>query len=171
MNIETRITTDTTNIAEAARTAMDGAPTYRDGAKRLLAMTRDDAELKAALMGPYEMSAAMDAVTLASRAYRKTIWTAPSRAERSEQAEQTFVLAESNLEMLDFPLPGGKPLRLASKADVKAAAYFYSTQATDMAYKGRWLVKIAGKMKFGQTVGEALDNEALKKMQKDARNG
>lgn len=63
--------------------------------------------------------------------------------------------------LLDFPLPGGKPLHLATRAEVSDAADFYTRQAEDMAWKARWLTRIAGGMGRKRTVGAAFDADGL----------
>ncbi len=157
------------NLSEAARSAMAGASTYREGAERLLGLARQDPELMAAIMEPYELSAAMDAVQKVVSSFRRRVWVGPNRAA---EAERVGALVQSNREMLlDFPLPGGVALRHAMKPDVDAAARFYRDHATDMAHKSRWLVKVARRVPAGQTVGEALDNAGLEKMQKETENG
>ena len=62
-------------------------------------------------------------------------------------------------------------LGLATKGDVQGAAGFYQTQAADMSHKFRWLLKVARRVPAGKTVGDALKNEDLEKMQKDTGNG
>ena len=157
------------SVNAAARRAMDGAITYREGAERLLAVARNDPGLLAALLEPHEINAAMEAVQKAVSDFRRIVWEGPNRAA---QAERVNALIRSNRAMLlDFPLPGGLALRLATKADVTEAAGFYRDHSDDMAHKSRWLVRIARRVREGQTVAEALDNSALEKMQEDTRNG
>ena len=173
MNVENKIETPArVNINEAARDAMIGAEDYAAGAKRLLERAHRNPALLDALLQPHEWHAALAAVRNATTSKRKAVWTAPTRAEKAEGAERVFLLAESIGEMLlDFPLPGGRALRLATKEDVNEAADFYRTKAVDMGHKARWLARIARKVPKGQTVGDALDNAALEKMQKETDNG
>ncbi len=173
MNVETKIEIPTKiNINEAARAAMTGAADYASGAKRLLERAHRNPPLLDALLSPHEWHAALAAVRAATTSKRKAVWTAPTRAEKAEGAARVFILAESIDEMLlDFPLPGGLALRLATKEDVTEAADFYRTKAVDMGWKARWLIRIARKVPKGQTVGDALDNAALEKMQKETDNG
>jgi len=157
------------NLSDAARSAMAGVSTYREGAERLLDLARQDPELMAAIMEPYELSAAMDAVQKTVSDFRRLVWVSP---DREAQAERVEALIRSNRAMLlDFPLPGGLALRFATKADVNAAAGFYRDHATDMAHKSRWLLRIARRVPAGQTVAQALDNPALEKLQKETKNG
>ena len=158
-----------TSVNAAARGAMTGAASYREGAERLLVVARNDPRLLAALLEPHEINAAMDAVQKAVSDFRRVVWARPNR---EAQAERVDALIDSNRAMLlDFPLPGGLALRLATKADVRAAAGFYRDHSDDMAHKSRWLVRIARRVPEGKTVAEALDNSALEKMQEDTRNG
>ncbi len=148
---------------------MATSSTYREGAKKLLAFARNDPALMAAIMEPYEISAAIDAVQKAVSNFRRIAWTSPNRQAEAERVE---ALIQSNrVILLDFPLPGGMALRFATKADVKDAAGFYRDHAADMAHKSRWLLRVARRIPAGKTVGEALDNVALEKMQKDTENG
>ena len=98
---------------------------------------------------------------------RHAIWNAsmiepvPASATTTESNERARNFARS---LLDFPLPGGKPLHLASKADVEQAAEFYRKQAEDMAWKARWMQRIAGAMGRKRTVGSAFTAEQLEKL-------
>ncbi len=173
MNVETKIETPAKiNINEAARMAMAGAADYPAGVKRLLQEAHLNPALLEALLQPHEDRAALAAVRAVTISKRKAVWTAPTRAEKAEGAKRVCILAESIDEMLlDFPLPGGRALRLATKDDVTEAADFYRIKSSDMGWKARWLARIARKVPKGQTVGDALDNAALEKMQKDTNNG
>ena len=173
MNVETKIEIPAKiNIKEAARKAMIGAVDYAAGADCLLDDAHQNPALLDALLSPHERHAAMTAVRAATSAKRNAVWTAPTRAERAESAERVFILAESIGEMLlDFPLPGGRALRLATKEDVNEAADYYRNTAANMGHKARWLARIAPEVPNGQTVGDALDNSALEKMQRETDNG
>ncbi len=159
----------TTSVNAAARRAMDGATTYREGAEKLLAAARGNPGLMAALLEPHELNAAMDAVQKAISNFRAVVWAVP---DREDQANRVGALIKANREMLlDFPLPGGLALRFATKWDVKEAAGFYRDHSNDMAHKSRWLVRIARRVPEGKTVADALDNSTLEKIQEDTRNG
>lgn len=157
------------NLSEAARNAMVGVSSYKEGAKSLLAMTRNDPALLTALLEPYELQAATGAVQKAVADFRKRTWSSPNR-----KIEETRVaaLAQSNREtLLDFPLPGGMSLRDANRGDVAEAIAFYNVHSKDMAHKARWLARIVGKVPKNSTVGQVLGNDDLEKMQKDSENG
>lgn len=92
---------------------------------------------------------------------RATVWNATVNAASNERAK---VFAQS---LLDFPLPGGKPLSQATRSDLDAAVDFYTKQANNMAWKARWLGRIAQEMGRKRTVGAAFDNAALERMQRE----
>jgi len=173
MNISTTIEAPSKiNVNEAARKALDGAPDFSTAAKSLLKDAHRKPLLLAALVKPVEWQAAMAAVRAANTSHRMAVWTAPTRADLAEQADRAFVLADAMGDMLlDFPLPGGQPLRSATKEDVTEAAEFYGLRATNMAHKSRWMMKIAAKVPKGETVENMLDNVALIRMKKDTENG
>lgn len=156
-----------TNVSEAARRAMDGAASYRDGAQILLEMAERDPDLMRAIIEPWKLRAAEDAIGLAMKDFRRRTWES---SQRQIDPNRVQALIQSNREMLlDFPLPGGMALRDATKADVAAASDFYGNQASDMSHKARWLGMIAKKVPKGKTVSQALDNDALAKLQETTK--
>jgi len=164
MNIEVP---NRVNVSEAARRAMDGAASYREGAQVLLDMAERDPTLMSAIIDPWKLRAAEEAVGLAMKTFRRRTWES---TQRQIDPNRVAALIQSNREMLmDFPLPGGLALRDATKDDVTAAALFYSTQATNMGHKARWLDLIAKKVPKGKTVADALDNDALATLQEKTK--
>ena len=162
INIPSRV-----NVAEAARLAMDGAASFREGAQNLLAKAPRGSDLYIAIMEPHELHACMSACQLAMKDFRRETWTSPNRSIPTTSVYA--LLASTRAMLMDFPLPGGKALRDAIKPDVEAASSFYSKQSTDMGYKSRWLSLVAGKVKKGKTVGQSLDNDALEILQTEAQ--
>lgn len=65
--------------------------------------------------------------------------------------------------LMDLPLPGGKRLCDATKADLIAAAEFYSKQAKQMNAMANLYTAIAGKVGRG-TVGERLTEQQVMKI-------
>ena len=164
MNIEVP---NRVNVSDAARRAMDGAASYREGAQILLEMAERDPDLMSAIIDPWKLRAAEDAVGLAMKGVRRRTWES---TQRQIDPGRIAALIQSNREMLlDFPLPGGLALRNATKDDVTAASLFYSTQASDMSHKARWLELIAKKVPKGKTVADALNNDALAKLQETTK--
>ena len=149
-------------VADFVRRAMDGASDYAEGAKRLLAMAKDNPELYRKLMGPVEFTACLDACRQNTRSERKTIWHAPvAKPKTSVKA-----LARANsYTLLDFPLPGGMRLADATKGDVLAAVEVYRKQATDMGHKANWLDAIAAKMTGKKRVASVFDARTLEQLQ------
>ena len=89
---------------------------------------------------------------------RASIWTPAVNASSNARAN-TFKNS-----LLDFPLPGGKPLRHATKADLKAAIEIYTKQAKNMMSKAQWMQRIVDSMGNKRTVGSAFTDEALQQM-------
>ena len=170
MNVPVKIETSEVISVEAfAKSAMDGVDTYEEGAKRLLAMARADPALMFALMKPYEVRAARIAVGRFGRDSRRKVWNRPTTTDSNARV---VALVASNMAMLlDFPLPGGKPLRDATKDEVQDAANSYRTQAVDMVQKSAWLKLIAKNVPKGKTVGETLDELALALFKEESKNG
>ena len=157
------------NLQSAARIAMQGQKSHHVGAKCLLEMARKDASLMAALMEPYEERAAYNAVRKQSSDLRREIW---KKSTEQPANDRVGALVVSNMAMLmDFPLPGGKPLRDATGDEVQDAANSYRKQAVDMAQKSAWLKMVAANVPKGKTVGEALDEMALALFKEKTKNG
>ena len=134
MNAPVKIETSEVISVEAfAKSAMDGVDTYEEGSKRLLAMARADPALMLALMEPYEARAARIAVRRFGRHSRHAVWNRPTTTDSNDRV---VALVASNMAMLmDFPLPGGKLLRNATRDEVSDAANSYRKQAVDMVRK------------------------------------
>ncbi len=157
------------SVEAAAKAAMQGEKSFEDGAKRLLTMAREDAGLMAALMGPYESRAAYDAVRKGSRHLRRVIW---DQSTTHAANGRVGALVAANMAMLlEFPLPGGKPLRDATRDEVQDAADLYRKQAVDMVQKAAWLRLVAKNVPTGKTVGETLDELALALFKEETKNG
>ena len=162
-------TVETVNVREAARTAVQGAESVNDATDRLLAMARGDASLMEAMMQPYARIAARTHVRYEMRDKRAKIW----REQTVQPAnDRVGALVRSNMAMLmDFPLPGGKPLRDATRDEVSDAANSYRKQAVDMAQKSAWLKLVAENVPKGKTVGETLDELSLALFKEKTKNG
>ncbi len=157
------------SVEVAAKTAMQGADSTHDGAKRLLEMAGADPDLMRALMGPWEHRAAIYAVRSATRKVRVLIW---EKATREAADNRVVALVHSNAAMLlEFPLPGGKLLRNALNTECEEAANFYRRQAVDMVQKSAWLRLIAKNVPKGKTVGQALDELTLALFKEETKNG
>lgn len=68
--------------------------------------------------------------------------------------------------LMEWPLPGGKPLGEATGADVLSAAEFYERQAEQMQSTAAWLSAIASRLAPQQKVKNALSEAQLAEMRK-----
>ena len=68
------------------------------------------------------------------------------------------------LNLLDFALAGGLPLRDATREEVSAQVDRYSSQADDMAHKARWLRLVAAATPARKRVGQALSAAEVARM-------
>ena len=147
-----------------------------EAAAELLRRVGTRGHLYKALIGPYVRIAARELVEAVTRKARKSMWSAaaraPAPAAQSPAAQVARASAASRAvaaALLDFPLPGGRPLRLATRAQVAEAAKRYRAQASDMAWKARWLDRIAAALPDDDTaVANHLDNAALFQLRQEA---
>lgn len=95
-------------------------------------------------------------------AIRLSTWTPPNADPKGKGARLTNAIANS---LLDFPLPGGKRLGDATPQEVRAGAAMYRMQADDMAWKARWLEKVADAAGRKRTISAALSESDLRKLQ------
>jgi hypothetical protein len=120
--------------------------------------------LEAAMLEPYRAGAARDLVRAVVRDTRKDVWRRPVGPDL-----RVISLARINsTALLDFRLPGGQRLAIAGREEVAAAAGFYLRQAADMAWKGRWLERIAAAVPEGRTVAHAFGEVELAAMREAA---
>lgn len=165
-------------VAEAAKRALDDAEgDVQVGTAKLEGWARLDPALREALTEPLISGACYDAVRAQVRTARKTVWSPPRTASgpaatpeaKERQTARVHQLAAGNLLM--FPLPGGKPLRDATRKEIGEAADFYEQQSEDMACKGRWLRLVAQSLTGKKTAGEVLSDERLRELQAEALKG
>lgn len=155
------------SIPEVARECLEKAGgDVRAAVPVMLARVKANRELRDALTAPLLSNACYDAIAQECRVQRRHIWTAPNYAPGGNGA-RVIALATS---LLDFPLPGGKRLADATRAEVAHAAEFYVSQAADMNHKGRWLRLVAQSVRDDQRVADALDETRLAELQKEAGN-
>lgn len=126
----------------------------------------DDVKYRA-LMDPLLATACYAAVSQACRGARRDVWTAPNYTAGGN-GDRVHAMAAGNL--LLFPLPGGKPLGEATKAEVIEAAVFYGKQASDMTVKARWLTRIGEQLTDEKTVAKVFTEESLRTLQTEVRN-
>jgi len=146
-------------MQEKIRSIIESATDVSEASRMLEEEARKDADLYNHLTEPFLARACYDAVRTEYQSERKQIWTAPNYTEGGNGHR----VKEHARTLLDFPLPNGKRMRDATKADLLEASEFYRKQAADMARKARWLEQVAesvGKKK----VGNALSAEDLEQM-------
>ena len=159
-------------ITEAARKAVKEAKGDQRLAVDILeAAVRKDQRLRDAILDPLLREACSTVVSREIRTERREVWTptAPTRTESLGRsgASRVVQLAAGNLLM--FPLPGGKKLAEATRAEIAEAAGFYDRQAGDMAHKARWLRLVAQSVPAAKTVGDVLTDKRLRELQEAAR--
>lgn len=158
-------------ITEAARAALTQANGDVQAATRLLeARVRRERKLRDALTDPLLAEACYSAVRLQCRATRRQIWT-PSAAvaERTRREGAARVVQIATAALLAFPLPGGKKLGEATRAEIAEAASFYEAQSQDMGAKARWLRLVAQAVTGRKKAGTCLTEERLRELQDEAR--
>lgn len=163
-------------VAEAARKALKTAKgDVQVAVAALEGNVRRNAVLREALTDPLIHEACYDAVRQQIRKTRHAVWTPPnvatgSRASKQAIAEQSArVIHLATGTMLMFPLPGGKPLKDATRAEIMAASGFYERQGKDMAEKATWLRLVAQCITGKKTAGAVLTDKRLRELQVEAR--
>lgn len=120
------------------------------------------------LMDPLVASACYQAVARVQISKRAHVWTAPNY-DAGGKGSRVRTLATGNMLML-FPLPGGKSLADANKAEVSEAATFYTKQADDMHIKAKWLTRIAEKLKDSDIVSKVFNEQKLRALQTEVQH-
>ena len=153
----------TDTVGSAARTALEKHS--GDSAKamhELVAMVRKDQKLRMALLEPLIEYACGNAIRSVIQDNRDRVWNSASNAGKPSQREQMMSIAKANL--MIFPLPGGKMLGDATRAEVIEAASFYAKQAKNMAHKARWLKLVHDEMPEDKKVNEVFAEANLLEM-------
>lgn len=158
----------TSLIAECAT----GADSIDAAADALRKAVRADRFLYDALMDSYEGAAARAAVRVYFRAERRGIWSAaPQQWERPAGPDSRVgALAHINtVALMNFRLPGGLPIGKATEVNLREGAQFYATHSADMAWKSKWLDRVAAALPEGKVVAEAFSEADLVKMREAVR--
>lgn len=170
-------------VAEAAKRALDDASgDVREATAMLESAVRQSRQLRDHITEPLISGACYDAIRAQIHVRRRAIWNDPKvvdpiaseaganvvpLAKRGPDAERVVKLAAGTLLM--FPLPGGKQLGEATRAEISAAADFYGGQAADMTTKARWLRLVAQSVPDGKRVADVLTDKRLRELQAEAR--
>jgi hypothetical protein len=162
--VKPRVADDT--VGQHARLALEKALGDTSQAARLLAdEVRKNKSLRVALLDPLIEYACHQAVNLECRNNRDKVWS-PRNIMRGTEADGVRAVAARNL--LIFPLPGGKALGVANRAEIEFAAEFYRKQSDDMSHKSRWLRLVAQSVPDGKKAEDVLSNDRLAELQKEA---
>lgn len=141
-------------------------PNAVDAASALLAEAKDDMRLYESLMRRYEVDAAQDAVRDVISRERCAIWKAAHVRPAAPDNRVTALARANSSALMDFRLPGGLPLRLATAEQIMAASDFYVTAGKDALAKGGWLKRVAQAVPDGKTAGEVMTEDDLKGLMK-----
>lgn len=159
-------------VREAAQVALTKSDGDVQAAADLLeANVRKSRDLRDALTEPLITNACYDAVRAVCIKERRAIWQPPREVRVKSLvagASRVKKLAAGNLLM--FPLPGGKRLTDANRAEITKAVHFYDSQSRDMGQKARWLQLVAQHLEDDKTVGEVLTDERLRELQTEANH-
>ena len=147
-------------LTEIIRECRLNHTTIEASAEELLKRVQSDPLLYAALLGPYELAAAKEAIMRSASHERHRVWN-KHPAQSHPKTSVAALVRGNSAALLDFPILGNLPLRSASRADVEKAAKVYLTQAADMGAKGRWLERIAKTMPASGTVGDHFAEQQL----------
>lgn len=147
---------DTVTLPRLTRECVDATNSTQDAANMLLNRLREYPDLFSDLMEPYEQQAALSAVSAMTRVERRKVWVRPSSPDGRVAA-----LANINASLMSFRLPGGKPISLATAEDLRAASSFYEMQSNDMAWKARWLARLAERLTGDEILESRLSEQDL----------
>lgn len=159
-------------VADAAKAALEANNGDVKAATAALEQrVRASRALRDMLTDPLISNACYDAIRRQCHVERRQVWSPPVEklvATRVAGAHRVVKLAAGNL--LTFPLPGGKKLGEATRAEVAQAANFYQSQSDDMGHKARWLQLVQQSIPDGKTVADVLNDKRLRELQKEARS-
>lgn len=137
-----------------------------DAAPRIADIVRGDAALFRVVADPLIDAACYEMAAQQVRQTRKVVWTPPRTVSADDQRARVVRLSDSNL--LNFPLPGGLRLGAASRDELREAAGFYARQASDMAWKSRWLDLVQKRVPKTKCVADVLTDADLRDLQEKA---
>lgn len=152
---------EATTLNDLARDCLEEASGDAPKATALYAeRINDDPSLKARLLEPFFMDACAMRISAANAAIRQAIIKASSRPDAG--ARRLSLLGQSNAESwLDFPVYGGKPMRLCTKDELQESAHRYYAQGSDMVRKSAFFKAVAARMGKGEKVSDRFSNSEL----------
>jgi len=152
-------------VREAEKAGHKSAPDIWKAANAALTLRVDaDPDLFRVLMEPFKAGAIWQAIRGAGKDCRYKTWNQQPDANLKDGG-----LEAVGRSMLDtFTLPGGKRLGDADGGELMDAAGMYRVFEKENATRARFLEAVAGKLKAGQVVREALTDRDLRKIQRKA---
>lgn len=158
---------DSIDINALAKECLEEAKNdITQGLAILMARGEGDEMVYRGIMRPLYRTACYELLSRQVRGARAKLWAPPTRLVKA--ATDRAISSSAQL-LLNFPLPGGKPLSLAVKADVERAAKFYYQQSSDMTCKSRWLERIGKSMTGTKMVKDVFTEEKLRELQEECR--
>ena len=174
--------------------AIDGRD-YQDAVTWLLENVAEDRGALDAMLEPYRRQAARDLIGITVRNQRSRIWNSGGNVTGRDvkaAAQETAIphthpgdfirhTAPDNrvsaltagivrAGLMDFRLHDGTPLADADKEKVQDAANHWGIKARDMAWKARWMERVAAKVKTGKTVRDCMDEETLSALKSETQD-
>lgn len=137
----------------------------RAAAAALADLIQRDATVRAAVIGAAISEAARYAVGAAMRQDRRAIWHGHAPRAKTRVSALAGGLARS---LMDFPLAGGLRLADATREEVAAQADLYAAARDDAARKARWLSAIASALPEGARVRDALSEDQVAALHREA---
>lgn len=147
-------------VKELARKAMDECgDDIQAATEKLEAMARSNTKVWKGLTDHLLRAACFEACKAICRQDRRMIWTAPNY-DAGGSGERVRAHGKT---LMDMPLPGGKPLRDATREDLIAASEFYRKQSETMGAISDFYHSVSLRVKT-KTVGETLSEAQLEQI-------
>lgn len=155
-------------LREIIKAELDRGEAIQVVSRRALDKVLSDAVLNSEVVSEAIEIACAETVRASVRDGRSAICRRADLAIKSRQSVSES-LKERVTGLMDFRLPGGKPLRESTGTECLEAATFYFKIAETNRVRGVFLSRIADKAK-GRRVGEVLSENICQKIYKEAKN-
>ena len=137
-------------------------------ARALKAWINANPDAAGPMLEPMIKDACYAAVSRINAEYRRAAWIGTAHLREAGFKAHARGHSSASSSLLDFPLPGGRLLRNATKAEVVDAADAYAASGKDALQKATFLRGVAARMKDTGTVGATLKDADLLKIKGDA---
>jgi hypothetical protein len=155
----------------AAKVLSDADGDVQSATEALVKVIKKDPQLYRALMDPLVREACYSKVREICRSNRQSVWnTSQPTPVTGQQAISALAQATRSM-LLNFPLPGGKALGDATRAEVETASREYLTNGKNMVVKGRWLAAVARLVPRNCVVRQKLTEQKLQSLKSKAEGG